>query len=200
MTSTDDNGRLPTGDDDAALEAYRAWFAIASLSSRCTRRASELRGFGTAGAELAATLVEEVGAQLRAEASDPAHLALAVSAWCNDQSALLRADPVGNQAGAELRHVAMQLRCVLKTGEASQLPTKERVNDRQDRRLARLEQLGGAVRQAGTTWHIDSRSRRGALADLVREEQRADRPCSDSKAVRRDLTAAANRAAAQPKA
>lgn len=57
--------------------------------------------------------------------------------------------------------------------------------DRAARRLARLREFGGDMREAGSAWHCTGR--RGALADLVREEKAAGRPRSDNRDVRRDL-------------
>jgi hypothetical protein len=59
---------------------------------------------------------------------------------------------------------------------------------RQRRRLARLRELDGDMRPAGTGWHTTGR--KGALTDLVREERAAGRPRSDKSDVRRDLIAA----------
>lgn len=59
---------------------------------------------------------------------------------------------------------------------------------RQRRRLARLRELGGDMRRAGAVWQCSGR--RGALAELVREEAAAGRPRADKSDVRRDLIAA----------
>lgn len=60
--------------------------------------------------------------------------------------------------------------------------------ERQARRCDRFRELGGKMVAAGKGWH--NHGRRGALADLVREEQAAQRPRSDRKDVRGDLIAA----------
>lgn len=56
---------------------------------------------------------------------------------------------------------------------------------RMQRRLLRLRELGGDLRPAGDSFHLTGR--RGALADLVREEGAAGRPMSKRQDVRRDL-------------
>lgn len=64
----------------------------------------------------------------------------------------------------------------------------ESPQQRRERRLARLRELGGDLRQAGTGWQ--TWGKRGALAALVREEAAAGRPMADRKDVRSDLIAA----------
>lgn len=74
------------------------------------------------------------------------------------------------------------------TPEPSQ---EETPKQRQDRRLARLQEWGGYMKQAGTGWHtIGSR---GSLARLIEEEKTAGRPMSDKSDVRNDLIAATQR-------
>lgn len=68
----------------------------------------------------------------------------------------------------------------------------ERPEARQDRRLSRLRELGGNYICRGS-WMTDPNGRRGALADLIKEEQAAGRPMSDKSDVRQDLQAAAER-------
>lgn len=58
----------------------------------------------------------------------------------------------------------------------------ESVVERRQRRLARFYELGGLLDRGG---HVAGR--RGALADLAREEQAAGRPQSDPSDVKRDL-------------
>lgn len=68
----------------------------------------------------------------------------------------------------------------------------EAPRERQDRRLARLRELGGEARQAGEAWQF-SAGKRGALARLIREESEAGRPMAKASDLRRDLARAAER-------
>lgn len=67
--------------------------------------------------------------------------------------------------------------------------TREIPAERRRRRLSRFRELGGEMRQAGESWHSNG-GRRGALADLVREETEAGRPMADNSDVRADLNTA----------
>ena len=67
--------------------------------------------------------------------------------------------------------------------QVGETPTRRRT-----RRLVRLRELGGDMRRAGESWHCIGR--RGALADLVREEAAAGRPMAFPANVRDDLKAA----------
>ena len=69
----------------------------------------------------------------------------------------------------------------------------EAPSERQDRRLARLRELGGEARKAGEDAWQFSAGRRGALARLIREESDAGRPMAKAADVRRDLARAAER-------
>lgn len=62
---------------------------------------------------------------------------------------------------------------------------KEDSAARRARRLKRFRELGGELRQAGQSWQ--SSGRRGALADLAREEAAAGRARKHYADVRRDL-------------
>ena len=68
---------------------------------------------------------------------------------------------------------------------------KETNEDRQDRRLARLQELGSDRVTSGAGWKASGR--RGALAKLAAEEAAAGRPYSDVRDVARDLDKAAER-------
>jgi hypothetical protein len=69
-----------------------------------------------------------------------------------------------------------------------ELGVTEDVSSRQSRRFARFRALGGDMRRAGNGWQCSGR--RGALAELVREEAAVGRPRSDRKDIRCDLIAA----------
>jgi hypothetical protein len=71
---------------------------------------------------------------------------------------------------------------------ASHPATAETPRIRQARRLKRFAELGGLMKPAGSSWHCSGR--KGALADLIREEKAARRPMADKTNVRRDLGAA----------
>lgn len=60
---------------------------------------------------------------------------------------------------------------------------------RRKRRLQRLTELGGQVKKHGEGWRCGA-GRRGALAELVLEEQRASRPMSNKADVSNDLIVA----------
>lgn len=64
----------------------------------------------------------------------------------------------------------------------------EKPTDRRRRRLARFQELGGEMREAGSAWH--TAGTKGAQAKLIREEMAAGRPMSDKTNVRADLAAA----------
>ena len=68
----------------------------------------------------------------------------------------------------------------------------ETVPERQDRRLARLRDLGGDVRRVSKGLWAQTR-KSGALAKLVNEERAAGQPRWDSKDIRTELSAAAER-------
>ena len=70
-------------------------------------------------------------------------------------------------------------------------PQEETPEQRQDRRLARLHELGGSMKQVGTSWR--TQGTRGLLAQLLKEEKAAGRPMSDKSDVRQDLIAATKR-------
>lgn len=71
----------------------------------------------------------------------------------------------------------------------------EATDQRRSRRLARFHELGGRMRKVGNTWQTDPRAgRRGALAQLEREEKATDRPSAGNKEIRIDLAAACDRA------
>jgi|GEM_PF-5395286 len=71
-------------------------------------------------------------------------------------------------------------------------PTQEeKPEQRQDRRLARLQQWGGHMKQVGAGWHTIGP--RGILARLIEEEKAAGHPMSDKTDVRNDLIAATKR-------
>lgn len=66
--------------------------------------------------------------------------------------------------------------------------------ERQDRRLARFQELGGVLKRVPGAWNVDTaKSKRGALAELVAEEKSALRPRSDRKDISADLNAAMER-------
>ena len=65
----------------------------------------------------------------------------------------------------------------------------ESVETRQQRRLARFLELGGALKDTSIGWRLGGR--RGALADLEREEKRDGRVMSDRTDVSDDLKKAA---------
>lgn len=69
--------------------------------------------------------------------------------------------------------------------------TTEPPEARQDRRLFRLRELGANFVPHGEGWRVSGR--RGALADLIKEEKAAGRPMSDKTDIRKDLKAAAER-------
>lgn len=60
---------------------------------------------------------------------------------------------------------------------------------RRARRAERFAQLGGLLEKHGDGW-LTRAGRRGALAELVREEESEGRPMSDKSDVRADLIAA----------
>jgi hypothetical protein len=67
----------------------------------------------------------------------------------------------------------------------------EAPEQRQDRRLAWLQALGGCMKQEGKSWR--TMGSRGLLAQLIKEEKAAGRPMSDKTDVRNDLIAATKR-------
>ena len=67
----------------------------------------------------------------------------------------------------------------------------EALQDRQDRRLSRLRELGDDMKQVGASWQTVRRN--GAMAALEREEAAAGKPMSDKTDIRKDLAAAAER-------
>lgn len=72
------------------------------------------------------------------------------------------------------------------------VPTTESSDERQSRRLDRLQSLGGGrVAKAGGGWKASGK--RGALAALAREEVAAGKPYSDVRDVARDLDREADR-------
>lgn len=79
---------------------------------------------------------------------------------------------------------------------AEHLPARqsESTGERQDRRLARFHELGGALKRVPGAWNVDAaKGMRGALAKLVAEEKAAHRLRSDRKDISADLTAAMER-------
>ena len=71
---------------------------------------------------------------------------------------------------------------------------RESLEARQLRRLERLRALEGVVeRTPGAAWVQSKTGRRGALADLVKEEKSAKHPRNDKKDVTDDISAAAER-------
>lgn len=89
--------------------------------------------------------------------------------------------------------------CAVTTLEPVQLtagtsPSRETVEQRQDRRLARFEELNGKLKRVPGAWNVDNKNgQRGALAQLVKEEKAARCARSDRKDVTADLGAAADR-------
>jgi hypothetical protein len=70
--------------------------------------------------------------------------------------------------------------------------TRELPEQRKDRRLERFEAIGGRLAKTRSgSWKMVGR--KGALADLAREEQTARNPRSDPREVSRELKAAAQR-------
>ena len=100
--------------------------------------------------------------------------------------------PIPSEPAAELQPVPEEAPDRTGAVEQDGNADREHSHARQDRRLERFEQLGGAMRKAGDSWHSNG-GRPGALADLAREERERSRPMADRSDVRRDLIKAIER-------
>lgn len=103
---------------------------------------------------------------------------------------VLRAEDIDSWLEAE--GVSYRLGELASTGSVSAPESK---TTREDRRLARFQELGGRVVKAFNRNNVESEKvePRGILAQLAREEQEAGRPYSDNSDVGKDVRAAAAR-------
>jgi hypothetical protein len=92
--------------------------------------------------------------------------------------------------GGEFHLVEGPTELVTPTSTAAPAGPSESIEERSVRRLSRLRLLGGRVeRKTGGSW-IQC-GQRGALARLVKEERRANKPMSDKKNLSDDISRAA---------